>query len=76
MSQCIFIAADTPLPEVTPPQDYPLHIDLDWTPAPSLMGERMIIISCYPLTRWIYTARRNTEFILNFLNSQMDGPSK
>ena len=29
MSQCIFIAADTPLPEVTPPQDYPLHIDLD-----------------------------------------------
>lgn len=29
MSQCIFIAADTPLPEVTPSQDYPLHIDLD-----------------------------------------------
>ena len=29
MSHCIFIAADTPLPEVTPSQDYPLHIDLD-----------------------------------------------
>ena len=29
MSHCVFIAADTPLPEVTPSQDYPLHIDLD-----------------------------------------------
>lgn len=29
MSQCIFIAADTPLPEVTPSQDYPLHINLN-----------------------------------------------
>ena len=25
MGNCIFIAADTPLPEVTPSQDYPLH---------------------------------------------------
>lgn len=25
MSRCVFIAADTPLPEVTPSQDYPLH---------------------------------------------------
>ena len=29
MSRCVFIAADTPLPEVTPSQDDPLHIDLD-----------------------------------------------
>ena len=29
MSHCIFIAADTPLPEVTPSQEYPLEIDLD-----------------------------------------------
>ncbi len=29
MSQCIFIAADTPLLAVTPSQEYPLHIDLD-----------------------------------------------
>lgn len=29
MSHCVFIAADTPLPEVTPSQDDPLHIDLD-----------------------------------------------
>ena len=29
MSNCVFIAADSPLPEVTPSQDYPLHIDLD-----------------------------------------------
>ena len=25
MGNCIFIAADTPLTEVTPSQDYPLH---------------------------------------------------
>lgn len=29
MSCCVFIAADTPLPEVTPSQNDPLHIDLD-----------------------------------------------
>ncbi len=29
MSACIFIAADVPLPEVRPSQDYPLHINLD-----------------------------------------------
>ena len=29
MSNCIFIAADTPLPEVTPSQEYPLEINLD-----------------------------------------------
>lgn len=74
MSQCIFIAADTPLPEVTPPQDYPLHIDLDaGTIFDGGADDNYFLL---PLTRWIYTARRNTEFILNFLNSQMDGPSK
>lgn len=74
MSHCVFIAADTPLPEVTPSQDDPLHIDLDT--GTIFDGERMTIIACGPLTRWIYTARRNTEFILNFLNLPMDGPSK
>lgn len=29
MSSCVFIAADRPLPEVKPSQDYPLHINLD-----------------------------------------------
>ena len=29
MSACTFIASDTPLPEFTPPQDYPVRIDLD-----------------------------------------------
>lgn len=29
MSTCIFIAANSPLPEVMPSQDYPLHINLD-----------------------------------------------
>lgn len=29
MSHCVFIAADTPLPEVTPSQEYPLEINLD-----------------------------------------------
>lgn len=29
MSSCVFIAADVPLAEVRPPQDYPLHINLD-----------------------------------------------
>lgn len=29
MSNCVFIAADDFLPEVTPSQEYPLHIDLD-----------------------------------------------
>lgn len=29
MSNCIFIAADTPLPEVTPSQEYPLEVNLD-----------------------------------------------
>lgn len=74
MSHCVFVAADTPLPEATPSQDYPLYIDLDT--GTIFDGERMTIIACGPLTRWIYTARRNTEFILNFLNLPMDGPSK
>ena len=29
MSNCIFIASDSPLPEVKPSQDYPLHINVD-----------------------------------------------
>ena len=29
MSTCIFIAADCPLPEVRPSQEYPFHINLD-----------------------------------------------
>ena len=29
MSNCVFIAADCPLPEVTPSQEYPLEINLD-----------------------------------------------
>ena len=29
MSHCVFIAADTPLHEVTPSQEYPLEINLD-----------------------------------------------
>lgn len=29
MSNCVFIAADHPLPEVTPSQEYPLEINLD-----------------------------------------------
>lgn len=29
MSVCVFIAADNPLPEVRPSQEYPLYIDLD-----------------------------------------------
>ncbi len=29
MSQCVFIAADCPLPEVRPSEDYPLHINVD-----------------------------------------------
>ncbi|OUN97355.1 hypothetical protein B5F98_06410 [Pseudoflavonifractor sp. An44] len=29
MSACVFIAADVPLPEVRPSQDYLLHINLD-----------------------------------------------
>lgn len=29
MSHCVFIAADCPLPEVMPSQEYPLQIDLD-----------------------------------------------
>lgn len=29
MSSSVFIAADTPLPQVTPSHDYPLHINLD-----------------------------------------------
>ena len=29
MSHCVFIAADDPLPEVTPSGEYPLQIDLD-----------------------------------------------
>lgn len=29
MSSCVFIAADRPLPEVRPSQDYPLHINVD-----------------------------------------------
>lgn len=29
MSTCVFIAADCPLPEVRPSQEYPLHINLD-----------------------------------------------
>ena len=74
MSHCVFVAADTPLPEATPSQDYHLYIDLDT--GTIFDGERMTIIACGPLTRWIYTARRNTEFILNFLNLPMDGPSK
>ena len=74
MSHCVFVAADTALPEITPSQDYPLYIDLDT--GTIFDGERMTIIACGPLTRWIYTARRNTEFILNFLNLPMDGPSK
>ena len=74
MSRCVFIAADTPLPEVTPSQDDPLHVDLDT--GTIFDGERMTMIACCPLTRWIYTARRNTEFILNFRNLPMDGPSK
>lgn len=74
MSHCVFVAADAPLPEVTPSQDYPLYIDLDT--GTIFDGERMTIIACCPLTRWIYTARRNTEFILDFLNLPMDGSSK
>lgn len=74
MSHCVFVAADAPLPEVTPSQDDPLYIDLDT--GTIFDGERMTITACCPLTRWIYTARRNTEFILNFLNLPMDGPRK
>ena len=74
MGHCVFVAAGTPMPEGTPSQDYPLYIDLDT--GTIFDGERMTIIACGPLTRWIYTARRNTEFILNFLNLPMDGPSK
>ncbi len=29
MSQCVFIAADCPLPEVRPSQDYPRHFNAD-----------------------------------------------
>ena len=29
VSNYVFIAADCPLPEVTPPQEYPLQINLD-----------------------------------------------
>ena len=29
MSNCVFIAADSLLPEVRPTKDYPLHINLD-----------------------------------------------
>ena len=29
MSVCTFIASDYPLPEVAPPKDYPVHIDID-----------------------------------------------
>ncbi len=29
MSKCVFIAADCPLPEVRPAQDYPCHFNLD-----------------------------------------------
>ena len=29
MSVCTFIAADTPLQEVAPSKDYPVHIDID-----------------------------------------------
>ncbi len=29
MSQCVFIAADSPLPEVRPSQECPFHINLD-----------------------------------------------
>lgn len=29
MSVCVFIAADCPLPEVRPTEDYPLHINID-----------------------------------------------
>lgn len=29
MSNCVFIAADCPLPEVRPSQEYPIHIHLD-----------------------------------------------
>lgn len=29
MSQCVFIAADCPLPEVRPSQDYPHHFNVD-----------------------------------------------
>lgn len=29
MSNCVFIASDHPLPEVTPSQEYPLEINLD-----------------------------------------------
>ena len=47
-----------------------------WTPAPSLTGERMTIISFWPLTRSIYTARRNTESIWNCLNLLTDGPDE
>ena len=74
MSHCVFIAADTPLPEVTPSQDDPLHIALDT--GTIFDEERMTIIACCHLTKWIYTARKNTEFILNFLNLPIDGPSK
>lgn len=43
MSHCVFVAADTPLPEVTPSQDYPLYIDLDT--GTIFDGERMTIIA-------------------------------
>lgn len=29
MSTCIFMAADSPLPEVRPSKEYPLHINVD-----------------------------------------------
>lgn len=29
MSVCVFIAADCPLPEVRPTENYPLHINID-----------------------------------------------
>lgn len=29
MSVCVFIAANCPLPEVKPTEDYPLHINID-----------------------------------------------
>ena len=51
-----------------------LHIDLDT--GTIFDGERMTMIACCPLTKWIYTARKNTEFLLNFLNLPIDGPSK
>lgn len=28
MSVCLFLASDVPMPEVTPPQEYPTHINI------------------------------------------------